>query len=173
MRKTVPSSGHRGSLVFGKPSAALLAGVTLVIAVIASSPPRDRHTPRLQQKLTTIPLRVAGIPVQAELADSDDERRSGLMGRSNLEESEGMLFVFWPPSELEFWMKDTILPLSVAYMSEGGVIEEIYELNPLDETRVKSKSRKLAFALEMRGGWFDRHGVAVGAVVEGLPPRAE
>lgn len=80
-----------------------------------------------------------------------------------------MLFIFEQPEKASFWMKNTKIPLSIAYIDSAGKILEIKSMNPLDETLVLSKSDQVAYALEVNQGWFARHGISSGAVITGIP----
>jgi len=123
-----------------------------------------------QVALPSVTLNVAGKVVTAEVADEPDERRSGLMFRDSLAADSGMLFVMPRPERAAFWMKNTTLPLSVAYISPGGVIVEIHDLEPLDEKPVPSAFPNIAYALEMKQGWFAENGILAGDRIKGLPP---
>ena len=105
------------------------------------------------------------IPVQVELADTYAERQTGLSGRPTLAEDAGMLFVFDHEQPLSFWMKDTLIPLSIAYISAEGRIVDIQDMQPLDETPHPS-AEPAQYALEVNQGFFAERGVAVGDTVE-------
>jgi uncharacterized protein len=123
-----------------------------------------------QVPLPAVALSVAGRPVTAEVADEAQERRMGLMFRQSLAPDSGMLFVMPKPERAAFWMKNTTLPLSVAYINPAGVIVEIHDLEPLDEKPVPSAFPNIAYALEMEQGWFETKGVLAGDRIKGLPP---
>lgn len=119
-----------------------------------------------------LPVRVLGMgkaSVRAEVADTPAAREAGLMYRGSLKDGEGMLFVFGAPQPMSFWMRDTTIPLSIAYINGAGVIREIHDLQPLDETPVPSLFGDLVYALEVPQGWFHRNGVLPGDTVSGLP----
>ena len=105
------------------------------------------------------------IPVQVEIADTDAERQTGLSRRPTLAEDAGMLFVFDQEQPLSFWMKDTLIPLSIAYISAEGRIVDIQDMQPLDETPHPS-AEPAQYALEVNQGFFAERGVAVGDTVE-------
>ncbi len=113
-----------------------------------------------------ITIRVDGIPVRVEVADSPEERRQGLMFRETLPADGGMLFVFEREQVLSFWMKDTTIPLSIAFVSRDGEIVDVQNMEPLDERTFHQSPRPALYALEMNRGWFGRHEVAVGDRVE-------
>ncbi|MCU0971773.1 MAG: DUF192 domain-containing protein [Gammaproteobacteria bacterium] len=120
---------------------------------------------RGQARLPTVALRVREASLTAEVACDQNAQARGLMHRASLGDGEGMLFVFERPSWLSFWMKDTGIPLTVAYLDARGVIRELHDLEPFDSRRVDSRDGELQFALEVPRGWFARHGVGVGSVV--------
>jgi uncharacterized membrane protein (UPF0127 family) len=93
------------------------------------------------------------------------------MRRSSLGDGEGMLFVYENPQKVAFYMKDTFIPLSCAFIDTDGAILEIHDLEPLDETPVVSASSEVRFVLEVNRGWFARNRVTPGMTVltdEGL-----
>ncbi|MCL2441857.1 MAG: DUF192 domain-containing protein [Treponema sp.] len=102
--------------------------------------------------------------VKAEIARTHDERQQGLMYRKNLPDGEGMLFIFERDQVLSFWMKNTYIPLSIAYIAYNGKIIDIKDMYPHNETPVTS-SRSARYALEVPQGWFSRVGVKEGDVV--------
>lgn len=122
-------------------------------------------------KLATSSLRVGNARVVAEVASTETERERGLMFRSALADGEGMLFVFDKDDMLAFWMKNTKLPLSLAYISSDGTIRQIVDLEPESLASVPSE-RSVRYALEVPRGWFSRAGVVVGDKVDfGSLPR--
>lgn len=125
-----------------------------------------------QATLPTITLRIGRVTVEAEVADEIDERTIGLMGREELAEGQGMLFVFREPQALGFWMRDTLVPLSIAYINAAGVIREIHDMQPLDETPARSTFRDLLYALEVPQGWFHKNKILPGDRITGLPSPA-
>jgi len=103
--------------------------------------------------------------VKAEIAVTAEERAKGLMNRKNLPDGEGMLFIFERDEVLSFWMKNTVIPLSIAYIAWDGRIIDIKDMYPLDLTSVSS-SRSARYALEVPQGWFSRTGVRTGDIVK-------
>lgn len=105
------------------------------------------------------------VILSVEVADTDPERKRGLMFRKDLRWNRGMLFVFPVERNLNFWMKNTFLPLSIAYIDNRGVINEIYDMVPLD-TSVTYPSRLPArYAVEANRGWFRKNGIFRGSRV--------
>ena len=122
------------------------------------------------RKLATTVLHIerAGaepIAITVELAITDAERSQGLMYRENLPDGEGMLFIFERDQQLSFWMKNTLIPLSIAFISSDGRITEIRDMQPLDENPMRS-TRSVRYALEVPQGWFGRVGIQPGDVAD-------
>ena len=125
------------------------------------------------QKLRTSVLEIeksggGSVPVLAEIAVSDTERGTGLMYRKSLADGEGMLFVFDRDQKLSFYMRNTLIPLSIAFILSDGRITEIRDMQPLDETSIVSV-RSVRYALEVPQGWFAREGIEPGDTVRGIP----
>lgn len=114
-----------------------------------------------REKLDTRIISVNGIEIEAEIADNSESRRTGLMNRKSMEENHGMLFVFDYDQKLSFWMKNTLIPLSIAYISAEGEILEIYDMQP-ESLRPVESAASVRYALEMNRGWFERNGVGPG-----------
>ena len=113
------------------------------------------------------------VPVEVEIADTDAERQTGLMGQNVLPENAGMLFVFEGEQTLSFWMRDTLIPLSIAYIDAEGRIVDIQDMQPLDDVPPHYVSAEPAqYALEVNQGFFEERGVVVGDTVE-LPVQSE
>jgi uncharacterized protein len=103
------------------------------------------------------------VVVRVEIADTDAERQRGLMGRTALAEDQGMLFVFGGEQELSFWMKNTLIPLSIAFMDSEGRIVDIQDMKPLDDDPPHYVSAEPArYALEVNQGFFEERGIKVG-----------
>jgi len=122
-----------------------------------------------QPELPVATLRIGSTSLRAEVADEDSERSSGLMFREALAPDSGMLFVMPSVGPATFWMKNTLIPLSIAFMDENGTIMEIHDMQPKDEKIVKSTFSRIAFALEMQQGWFGKKNIWPGERVSGLP----
>ena len=101
------------------------------------------------------------IPLRAEIARTDAQRQQGLMHRKELKDGDGMLFIFERDQILSFWMKNTLIPLSIAYISYDGIIIDIRDMYPNNTSPVHS-SRSVRYALEVPQGWFGRAGIKVG-----------
>ena len=110
-------------------------------------------------------LTVGGHEVLVEVADEPEERQRGLMYRESLPEDEGMLFVYDRERPLSFWMKNTVIPLDIAFLDASGRIVDIQSMEPYNEASITSRAPAI-YALEMNRGWFEAHGVEVGDRVE-------
>ena len=103
--------------------------------------------------------------VNAEIARTDDERSLGLMFREKLPDGDGMLFVFERDEILAFWMKNTLIPLSIAFITSDCRIVEIKNMYPHD-LNTTSSGRSVRYALEVPQGWFGRAGVQIGDIIK-------
>ena len=126
-------------------------------------------SPKPQFDLPKASLRLGTNTLLVQIAADDASRKLGLMARTQLRPDEAMLFVFPQPRSVAFWMKDTPVPLSIAYVGSSGRIFELHDLKPFDVTPVSSVSSAVVYALEVPQGWFLKHGVMAGGMVEGLP----
>jgi hypothetical protein len=113
-------------------------------------------------------LTVGGHRITVELARDPDERSRGLMFRQSLPPDHGMLFLFSSEEVQAFWMRNTVIPLSIAYADASGRIVRIADLEPLDERPVTSIA-PARYALEMNRGWFAAHSVVAGDAITGIP----
>ena len=125
--------------------------------------------PKPQTNLPKATLSLGTNSLNAQIAADDASRELGLMSRTNLGTDEAMVFVFPSPRQVTFWMKDTPLPLSIAYVGRSGMIYEIHDMKPFDETPIPSASSTVIYAIETPLGWFEKHGVMAGSTVGGLP----
>ena len=118
--------------------------------------------------LPNVTLTIGAHKITAEVAATPEERAQGLMNRFSLQPDNGMLFVFERPEPLAFWMKNTFIPLSIAFISADGKIINIEDMKPQSEESHWSKGPAL-YALEMKKGWFAERGIGPGTAVRGLP----
>ncbi|MBZ1349353.1 DUF192 domain-containing protein [Alcaligenaceae bacterium LF4-65] len=128
--------------------------------------------PPLASAQTVIPLPVkqlsAGMHViRAEVASNYETRARGLMYRKELAPNAGMLFVFVEPGIQCFWMRNTLIPLSIAFMSDDGTITNIADMTPMTEN-THCSSVPVRLALEMEQGWFTKRGITAGKKIGGL-----
>ncbi|HXZ50608.1 MAG TPA: DUF192 domain-containing protein [Burkholderiales bacterium] len=120
-----------------------------------------------QAQLPEVQLTAGVNLIHAELADDFPSRMQGLMYRASLAPNGGMLFVFDKPDTQCMWMKNTLVPLSVAFISDGGTIVNIADMQPQTEDPHCAVS-PVRYALEMEQGWFARHGFKPGMRLGGL-----
>jgi uncharacterized membrane protein (UPF0127 family) len=120
------------------------------------------------QRLRSIPLNAGMHVIQAEVAQSPQERAIGLMHRKDMPANAGMLFVFEEPQPQCFWMRNTLLPLSIAFLDDDGRVVNIADMKPLDETSHCS-DKPVRYALEMNKGWFSKRGIKAGSKLGGQP----
>ena len=109
-------------------------------------------------------IAVGDKTLAVEVADTPEKRQSGLMGRGSLAADRGMLFIFEKEKKVSFWMKNTGIPLSIAYISSAGYIREIHELEPYSLEIIRASSPVL-YALEVNRNYFKEHGIRVGDMV--------
>jgi uncharacterized protein len=115
-----------------------------------------------------IRLDIEGQSFRVEVADEPGKRQSGLMYRTKMDADAGMIFVYPDEKERSFWMENTRIPLSIAYIDRAGTIVHIADMVPFDRTAVSSLFPAM-FALEVNRGLFKEYGIEKGAVVNGLP----
>jgi uncharacterized membrane protein (UPF0127 family) len=120
-----------------------------------------------QPALPTTKLSAGIHVIQAEVASTMGTRSQGLMQRKSMAQGAGMLFLFDRAAIHCMWMKDTLIPLSVAFIDERGEIVNIAEMQPLDET-THCALRPVRYALEMNQGWFKKRGIGPGTRIDGI-----
>ena len=146
------------ALVFG--------GMTAGSLLHAQDAVIDRGQP---QTLPSIPVHVGKAMMQVEVTSTPEQRELGLMYRKNLPDNEGMSFAL-PLGVATFWMKNTLIPLSIAFIDQNGTILEIHDMKALDTSILRSESNQVAYALEANLHWFALNGVKVGDKLD--PPPA-
>ncbi|MBI3878917.1 MAG: DUF192 domain-containing protein, partial [Verrucomicrobia bacterium] len=132
----------------------------------AAPPPVVGLNPQQPQaKLPTVRLFLGAQEMVTEVAIAPVQIGTGMMWRTNMAENESMIFVFSDATPRSFYMRNTLIPLSIAYIAPDGTILEILDMQPRDETSIPSKAGNVQYALETRQGWFARNKVGVGAAV--------
>jgi uncharacterized membrane protein (UPF0127 family) len=122
--------------------------------------------PQMQLQRTTL---TAGMfHIQAQIAQTPEQREIGLMFRQSMPLSEGMLFIFKEPSKQCFWMKNTLLPLTAAFVDEDGTIVNMVDMKP-QTTNSHCSVKPVRYVLEMNQSWFARKGIKAGAKLGGAP----
>lgn len=106
--------------------------------------------------------------IDAQLATTPDERSTGLMYRREMPQNEGMLFIFEQPSIQCFWMKNTLLPLTAAFVANDGTIVNLVDMKP-QTTDSHCSTKPVRFVLEMNQGWFAKKGIKAGFRLTGKP----
>jgi uncharacterized membrane protein (UPF0127 family) len=137
----------------------VLAFALVACAALAQEP---------QMNLPRVKLAAGMHRIDAQVASTPDQRMTGLMHRKEMPQHEGMLFVFEFPSQQCFWMKNTLLPLSIAFIADDGTIVNIDEMAP--QTLASHCSLKpVRYVLEMNKGWFAKKGIKAGHKLDGPP----
>ncbi len=122
---------------------------------------------QVNKELPLVDIKIQGHALKAELAKDNETRQIGLMNRFSLKPDHGMLFIFKETSMVGMWMKNTYVPLSVAFIDEKGVILNIENMKP-QALDTHSTIAPAIYALEMKMGWFEAKGIKAGAKVDGL-----
>jgi uncharacterized membrane protein (UPF0127 family) len=156
----------RATAGLGLPSAmALLLG-----ALIAgfTAPGRAQEMP--QPRLPTVTLQAGMHNIVAEVARTPQQQQIGMMMRTQMAQHEGMLFVFDDVAPRCFWMKNTLLPLSIAFIADDGRIVNLADMQPRSEASHCS-TEPVRYALEMNQGWFAKRSIKAGFRLKGTPFR--
>jgi uncharacterized membrane protein (UPF0127 family) len=124
---------------------------------------------RPQLDLPVVQLQAGMHNIRAQVARSVNERATGLMHRADMPQHEGMLFVFEQPSVQCFWMRNTLLPLSIAFLADDGSIVNIRDMKPLDEQTQHCSDKPVRYVLEMNQGWFAKRAIKPGFKLTGAP----
>ena len=117
-------------------------------------------------ELPTATISVEGHTLKVELATTPKARICGLSNRFQLSDDHGMLFIYPTPGPRSFWMKDTIIPLSIAFLDDSGRILSIQQMRPMQTDKRYRSLQPVRYALEVNQGWFADHGIGVGDIVE-------
>ena len=125
-----------------------------------------QNAPQMELPRATLSMGIHQIDVQ--LATTSEQREIGLMYRKDMPQHEGMLFVFESPSALCFWMKNTILPLTAAFIADDGTIVNLENMKP-QTTDSHCATKPVRFVLEMNQGWFAKKGAKPGTKIAGQP----
>ena len=134
----------------------------LILILLASS----IKTLACPLELPTAAISIKGYTLTVELATTPAARACGLSHRNELPKNHGMLFIYPDLRPRSFWMKDTKIPLSIAFLDDSGQIFSIQDMTPMQTDKTYSSSQPAGYALEVNQGWFSRNGIDVGDVVE-------
>jgi len=150
---------------FAAMRSALRAALASTAFVVAATPAAAQDGP---QQLPSIKLSTGMHVLNVEVAQTPEQHQIGLMFRKTMPTNDGMIFVFDRPGQQCFWMKNTLLPLSVAFISDDGAIANIEEMRPqtLDS---HCSTKEVRFVLEMNEGWFTKRGIKAGMKLQGAP----
>lgn len=145
----------------------LLLILALTCLPLAACDNDDTYTEQTKRFATTIATDNGVVLIRTEVADSEEERRVGLMNRTKLDEDSGMLFVFFEEHSGGFWMKDTLIPLSIAYFDNEGRIVSILDMEPCRKDLCPTYDPGVPYwgALEVNLGAFDEWGVEEGDII--------
>jgi uncharacterized membrane protein (UPF0127 family) len=150
--------------------AAVTSAAAATTTAAASKPDDNPLSPWLsdgkpQSGLPRIKLFLGAKELNTELALTTEAIQKGMMWRTNVPETDAMLFVFGRPHQTAFWMKNVPMDIDVAYLDPEGAILEIHKLNRQDTNPVPAKVSNVQFALETAVGWFQRNGIGPGVLV--------
>ena len=143
---------------------AIAAAALLGIGCAAPAMARDQGQP--QMDLRRIDLTAGMYRIDTQLATTERQREIGLMFRKEMPQQEGMLFVFEIPGVQCFWMRNTILPLTAAFVADDGTIVNLADMKPMTEDSHCS-AKPVRYVLEMNQGWFAKRGIKEGAKLNG------
>lgn len=121
-----------------------------------------------QRKLPRVALTAGMHLIQAQVAATPEQRATGLMYRTDMPANEGMLFVFEEPAGQCFWMKNTLLPLTAAFVADDGTIVNLADMKP-QTTDSHCSEKPVRYVLEMNQGWFAKRGLKAGSRLGGAP----
>jgi uncharacterized protein len=140
----------------------------LTASLICASLASLAQMPQMQLQRTTL---AAGMfQITAQVAQTPEQREIGLMFRAEMPQPEGMLFIFENPSQQCFWMKNTLLPLTAAFIADDGVIVNLVDMQP-QTLNSHCSAKPVRFVLEMNQGWFAKKGIKAGTKLTGTPFR--
>ena len=145
---------------------ALRLALTVVWVAVPAYAQQAQQAP--QPKLPTVALSAGMHNIVAEVAGTPLQRQTGMMMRTEMAQHEGMLFVFDEPQRQCFWMRNTLLPLSIAFVDNSGRIVNVAEMQPKSDDSHCS-SEPVRYVLEMNKGWFSKRGLKAGDKLRGRP----
>ncbi|MGB5528272.1 MAG: DUF192 domain-containing protein [Gemmatimonadota bacterium] len=166
VRHTLRRISLRIALVSALLAIPVLAGCGQAGGTGADGVATDQPVPiAVGQEVRTAQIRIGGVEVTAEIADNEELRGKGLMNRDSLAENHGMLFVYGAAQVRSFWMRNTRIPLDIAFIDSNGVIINIEQMEPQSDENYYSQG-PMMYALEMDQGWFEANGVGPGDRLE-------
>ncbi|HWI80611.1 DUF192 domain-containing protein [Ramlibacter sp.] len=142
----------------------------LLFSLAAAAAALPAAAQEAQMNLPRVKLGAGMHQIDAQVAHTPDQRMTGLMFRKDMPQHEGMLFVFEQPSQQCFWMRNTLLPLTAAFVADDGTIVNLEDMKPqTDDSHCSAKP--VRYVLEMNQGWFAKKGIKPGARLTGAPFR--
>lgn len=139
----------------------LLSSLALVASCALAQDAPQTNLPRAK-------LSAGMHQIDAQLALTPEQRQIGLMFRKEMSQTEGMLFVFEQPAQQCFWMKNTLLPLTAAFVADDGTIVNLADMKP-QTTDSHCSEKPVRYVLEMNAGWFAKKGIKAGSRLSGQP----
>ena len=136
-----------------------------ILFAVLSGTVSAQDTP--QTNLPRIKLQAGMYQIDTQVAQTPEQRSIGLMFRSDMPQHEGMLFVFEQPATQCFWMKNTLLPLTAAFIADDGTIVNLADMKP-QTTDSHCSTKPVRFVLEMNQGWFAKKGLKAGSRLNGV-----
>lgn len=166
--ETAPAIAHATDAFLPAARRALAAALLAALAGLCATPATAQEGPQLA--LPRVELTAGMHRIDAQVAATPQERQTGLMYRPEMPQHEGMLFVFEQPAQQCFWMKNTLLPLTAAFVDDDGTIVNLADMKPqtLDS---HCSAKPVRYVLEMNQGWFAKKGIKAGAKLAGAPFR--
>lgn len=152
-----------GVVFWGKAFNHLLP-VLAVVALLSPALGRAQEVPQLN--LQRVKLSIGMHLIDAQVASTPEQRQIGLMLRKKMPQHEGMVFVFEQASQQCFWMKNTLLPLTAAFVADDGTIVNLADMKP-ETTESHCSTQPVRYVLEMNKGWFEKKGIKAGSKLSG------
>ena len=146
--------------------ALLQQGMRAFLGLLAATSALAQDAP--QPRLPTIEITAGMYVIQAEVARTNQQHNIGLMHRQTMGVNEGMLFVYPAPETRCYWMRNTLIPLTIAFLDDDGTIVNLKDMEPRTE-RSNCSIKPVRYALEMNQGWFSERGLKPGFKLQGLP----
>ena len=138
----------------------------MVLLMLGSGVARGQDAPQTTLQRATLSVGIHRIDTQ--VAATPEQREIGLMYRKEMPQHEGMLFIFESPSRLCFWMKNTLIPLTAAFIADDGSIVNLENMKP-QTTEPHCAAKPVRYVLEMNQGWFEKKGAKPGSKIAGRP----
>jgi len=141
-----------------------------LVLVLFCSSKREEKTEKYFSPPGKVAIRIGKDTLFVDVADTPEEREKGLMFTHHLGEKDGMLFVFEEEKIPVFWMKNTPIPLSIAFIDKNFIIVDIQQMKPMEEAP-HFPPKPILYALEVRRGWFRDRGIGKGERIDILPKK--